>query len=85
VSSSTTHDAGVEVAHSGLVTYDDVRAELPVAYQLVLAYLDEGCTNADIAARLGVEEVAVDPLIELAKAKLERVGRAASDERQGGM
>ena len=75
----------LEVAHSGRVTHDDVRAELPVAYQLVLSYLDEGCSNADIAARLGVDEVAVDPLIELAKAKLERVGRAGGTERQGGV
>jgi DNA-binding CsgD family transcriptional regulator len=50
------------------------RAETPQAlretYGRVLALLEEGRSDDDIAARLGIEPSAVAPLVLLARAKL---------------
>lgn len=52
---------------------EEAVAGLPVAYQRLLAWLGEGRTTDEIAVGLGVDRRAVDPLIELAEAKLARL------------
>ena len=54
-------------------------SRLPVVYQVVLTWLDEGIAPEDIATRLGIEPTAVPALLELATAKL---ARAAEDVRR---
>jgi DNA-directed RNA polymerase specialized sigma24 family protein len=63
---------------------DEAIAQLPVVYQRVLRWLDQGWSGEQIAARLGIDPEAVDPLIRLAQAKLARVTDAAADERSPG-
>ena len=46
---------------------------LPVIYQRVLACLDRGCSGEEVAAQLGIDAHAVEPLIGLAHAKLTRL------------
>jgi DNA-directed RNA polymerase specialized sigma24 family protein len=55
-------------------------AQLPVVYQRVLRWLDQGWSGEQIAARLGIDPQAVDPLIRLAQAKLARVTDATTDK-----
>ena len=50
--------------------------ELPRIYQQVLAWLDEGASPDDIAARLDLDVSATAPLIDLARAKLARLTSA---------
>jgi DNA-directed RNA polymerase specialized sigma24 family protein len=45
-------------------------AKLPEAYAIALRLRDEHLNNEDIAARLGIEVDAVEPLLRLAAAKL---------------
>jgi DNA-directed RNA polymerase specialized sigma24 family protein len=54
------------------VPLEDALTGLPPVYQDVLAYLDAGCSHAEIAERVGIDPSAVEPLIRLAKAKLVR-------------
>ena len=59
-------------------------ARLPVVYQRVLRWLDQGWSGEQIAARLGIDPLAVDPLIRLAQAKLARLTDAPTDEESPG-
>jgi DNA-directed RNA polymerase specialized sigma24 family protein len=54
------------------VDRDEAVVQLPVVYQLVVAWLDEGRTADEIGARLGIDPHAVPALIELATNKLAR-------------
>jgi DNA-directed RNA polymerase specialized sigma24 family protein len=58
-----------------LVHRDQAIAELPTSYQRVLRWLDEGCSDDDIAARLAIDPHAVTSLIDVAKGKLDRLMR----------
>jgi len=58
-----------------IVTDETARADLPLSYQRLLAYLDEGCTEDEIARRLQIDARSVAPMIELANAKLERLAK----------
>lgn len=53
---------------------DDAIRQLPETYQRVLALLDRGCSEDEIAVRLAIDARAAAPLIELARAKLARLG-----------
>ncbi|HEY6696642.1 MAG TPA: sigma-70 region 4 domain-containing protein [Acidimicrobiales bacterium] len=57
---------------------DEAVAQLPVVYQRVLAWLDQGWSGEQIATRLGIDPRAVDPLIRLAEAKLARLTDATT-------
>lgn len=62
---------------------DDAVEQLPVTYQQVLRWLEEGRSPDEIAARLGVELTSVDPLVRLAEAKLARLtGESAPTDDQ---
>jgi hypothetical protein len=61
------------------VERDEAIERLPVVYQKVLAWLDEGWSGDRIAARLGIEREAVLPLIRLAEAKLARLTEEPTD------
>jgi DNA-directed RNA polymerase specialized sigma24 family protein len=61
------------------VERDEAVARLPVAYQRVLACLDAGWSDEEIAAQLGIEPEAVRPLVELARSKLARQVDASSE------
>ncbi|MGQ0805903.1 MAG: sigma factor-like helix-turn-helix DNA-binding protein [Actinomycetota bacterium] len=52
---------------------DEAVEQLPVTYQQVLAWLEDGRSRDEIAARLGVELTSVEPLVRLAEAKLARL------------
>jgi DNA-directed RNA polymerase specialized sigma24 family protein len=52
---------------------EQAASQLPTTYRQVLAWLDEGCSHDEIAARLALDPSAVASLIELAKAKLARL------------
>jgi len=57
--------------------------QLPVTYQQVLRWLEEGRSRAEIAALLGIEPSSVDPLVGLAEAKLARLtGESAPTDDQ---
>jgi len=65
------------------VERDEAVEQLPVTYQQVLAWLDDGRSRNEIATRLGVELTSVDPLVRLAEAKLARLtGESASTDDQ---
>jgi len=65
------------------VERDEAVEQLPVTYQQVLAWLDDGRSRNEIATRLGVELTSVDPLVRLAEAKLARLtGDPASTDDQ---
>ncbi len=53
-------------------------AELPAVYQRVLTWLDAGRSADDIATSLGLDRCAVEPLIQLAEAKLARLTAGGS-------
>jgi DNA-directed RNA polymerase specialized sigma24 family protein len=54
--------------------------ELPAMYAEAIRLRDAGVTNEEIAVRLGIEVVAVRPLLIVAEAKLEAIlGRNASE------
>lgn len=62
-------------------------ARLPIAYQRVLVWLDQGWSGDRIAKRLGIDPLAVGPLIALAEAKLARLlgeGSSGDPEGEGG-
>lgn len=62
---------------------DEAVEQLPLTYQQVLAWLEEGRSRDEIAARLGVELTAVEPLLRLARAKLARLtGESAPTDEQ---
>jgi DNA-directed RNA polymerase specialized sigma24 family protein len=63
------------------VERDEAVAQLPVVYQRVLAWLDEGWSGEQIATRLGIDSQGVDPLIRLAEAKLARLTDATTDNK----
>jgi DNA-directed RNA polymerase specialized sigma24 family protein len=48
-------------------------AELPDAYATAVRARDEHLTNEEIAARLGIEIEAVEPLLRIAVAKLDAI------------
>lgn len=48
-------------------------AELPTAYAVALRMRDDGRNDAEIASALGVDPVAVGPLLRVAEAKLAAV------------
>lgn len=48
---------------------------LPVPYQQMLEWLDEGRSDAEIAALLDIDVCAVRPMVRLAEAKLARLTR----------
>jgi hypothetical protein len=50
---------------------------LPITYQRVLAWLEAGCSEEELARRLQVEPQAVPAVVSLAQAKLARL-RAGS-------
>jgi hypothetical protein len=52
---------------------ENVTTGLPIAYQQLLAWVDDGRSADDIAADLAIDVQAVDPLIHLAQAKLARL------------
>ena len=52
---------------------DEAVARLPVMYQRVLAWQAQGCSREQIAADLGIDTHAVQPVIALAEAKLARL------------
>jgi DNA-directed RNA polymerase specialized sigma24 family protein len=54
-------------------------AGLPITYQRILAWVDEGLSVQEIAARLGIEPAAVSPMIRLGEAKLARLAAALGD------
>jgi DNA-directed RNA polymerase specialized sigma24 family protein len=58
------------------VDRDDALGRLPLTYQRVVTWLDEGISPEEIASRLGIDPIALPALIELATAKLAR----ATDE-----
>jgi len=58
---------------SPIVEREQAVRELPHIYQQVLAWLDEGVSPDDIAARLDLDVSATAPLIDLARAKLARL------------
>ena len=58
-----------------LVQREQAIAELPTSYQRVLHWLDEGCSDEDIAARLAIDPHAVTSLIDVARGKLDRLMR----------
>jgi|Tabmets5t2r1_1033131.scaffolds.fasta_scaffold51479_2 hypothetical protein len=53
---------------------------LPIALAVALRMSEAGADEALIAAALAIEPECVAPLIALAKAKAERIARAANDE-----
>jgi DNA-directed RNA polymerase specialized sigma24 family protein len=55
------------------VDHADEPQALPETYRRVLVLLEEGRSDDDIAARLGIEPSAVAPLVLLARAKFARV------------
>ena len=55
----------------------DDAEQLPVTYRRVLAWLDGGCSDEEIARRLAIAPQAVGPLVTLARAKLARLAAAA--------
>jgi hypothetical protein len=61
------------LVHRPVVERDEAITRLPVVYQRVLAWLDQGWSGEQIAASLGIEREAVLPLIGLAEAKLARL------------
>jgi DNA-directed RNA polymerase specialized sigma24 family protein len=63
------------------VDRDDAVGRLPVAYQCVVAWLEEGISLEEIGTRLGIDPNAVPALIELARAKLARATDRAKEER----
>jgi len=48
-------------------------AGLPVPYQQMLEWLDEGRSDVEIAALLDIDVFAVRPMVRLAEAKLARL------------
>ncbi len=60
---------------------DEAVDRLPLTYQRIIAWLDDGRTADEIAARLGIDPSAVPALIELATAKLERAAYEADGEK----
>jgi DNA-directed RNA polymerase specialized sigma24 family protein len=48
-------------------------ARLPATYAAVIEMLDEGSSDAAIAARLEIDPAAVEPLVAIARAKLARL------------
>jgi DNA-directed RNA polymerase specialized sigma24 family protein len=55
------------------VERDEAVGQLPVTYQRLLAWREEGRSGDEIAARLGVELSSIEPLLRLAEAKLARL------------
>ncbi len=55
-------------------------SRLPAGHAVVLQLREEGLTSQQIAAQLGIDPVAVAPLLAVAQAKLE----AIMDEGAGG-
>jgi DNA-directed RNA polymerase specialized sigma24 family protein len=62
-----------------LVRREQAIGELPISYQRLLRWLEEGCEKDEIASRLAVDPHAVSSLIDLARAKLERLMREEPD------
>ena len=58
--------AGGVRSFSEAMEQDNATAGLPITYQQVLAWVDDGRSADDIAADLGIDVQAVDPLIHLA-------------------
>ena len=52
---------------------DEAIALLPVTYQQALTLLAGGCSDDEIAERLGIDRQSLAPLVELAEAKLARL------------
>ena len=48
---------------------------LPVPYQQMLEWLEQGRSDAEIAQLLDIDEFAVRPMVRLAEAKLARLTR----------
>jgi hypothetical protein len=69
------------------VTTEPASAEgadrLPLTYQRVLAWLEEGCDQQELARRLQVDPQAVGPLVALAEAKLARLQGSGAAEEEG--
>jgi hypothetical protein len=57
---------------------------LPIALAVALRLAEAGADEALIAAALAIEPESVGPLIALAKAKAERIARAADDAEPAG-
>jgi uncharacterized protein (DUF433 family) len=62
------------------VEHEAAVAGLPVTYQRILAWLDEGWSEDEIADWLGIDPHAVTPMIRLAEAKLTRLARGDSPD-----
>ena len=56
-------------------------AGLPISYQQMLEWLDEGRSDAEIAELLDIDVFAVRPMVRLAEAKLARL---SSEQTNGG-
>lgn len=54
-------------------------AQLPETYAAALRLRDDRLTHQQIAARLGITLEAVEPLLQLATAKLNRIRRQPED------
>ena len=61
---------------------ENATAGLPITYQQVLAWVDDGRSADDIAADLGIDVQAVDPLVHLAQAKLARLADDPPDSEE---
>jgi hypothetical protein len=61
--------------------HEQALRHLPLAHAVALRMHEAGADEALIAAALGIEPEAVGPLLEVARAKAERIGRAG--ERPG--
>jgi hypothetical protein len=55
------------------VDRDEAVIRLPLVYQLVVTWLDEGQSADEIGTRLGIDASAIPALIDLANTKLARV------------
>ncbi len=58
---------------------DEAIARLPLTYQRLLAWLDDGRSRDEIAAELEIDPQAVESLERLARAKLARLEPGAPD------
>jgi hypothetical protein len=56
---------------------------LPLAYAVALRLSEAGADEATIAAALGVEPESVGPLLDVARAKVERIARDDADQKSG--
>lgn len=52
--------------------YESALARLPEAYAQVLRLFDAGADDAEICRQLGIEDEALEPLLEIARRKLNR-------------